>query len=63
MLENIKGEIEALKAAQKEKLDFLNQLRNTAAQTEAELHQLSGAIAMCEKLLAPAATDDARKTK
>jgi prefoldin subunit 5 len=65
MLENIKGEIETLKKAHQEKMDFLTQLRNTMMQTEAEIHQISGALAMCEKLLAVAATEknDDRKIK
>ena len=65
MLENIKSELETLKAAHKEKMDFLTQLRNTMMQTEAEIHQLNGAVAMCEKLLVTAATEknDDRKAK
>ena len=56
MLENIKSEIDRLKAAQKEKMDYLQQLRNTVAQTEADIHQIIGAIAICEKLMVSAAT-------
>ena len=66
MLENIKSELETLRAAHKEKMDFLTQLRNTIMQTEAEIHQLNGAIAMCEKFMVSAATEktnDARKIK
>lgn len=56
MLEQIKDEIERLKKVQKEKLEYLQQLRNTTAQTEADIHQISGALAICEKLMVDAAT-------
>jgi prefoldin subunit 5 len=65
MLENIKSELDTLKKAHQEKMDFLTQLRNTLMQTEAEIHQLNGAMAMCEKLMVTAATEknDDRKAK
>jgi hypothetical protein len=61
-VDTINSEIELLKAEQGKKIELLQQLRNNTAQTEAEIHHLSGALAMCEKLL-NMNTDNARKTK
>lgn len=61
-VDTINSEIELLKAEHGKKMELLQQLRNSTAQTEAEIHHLSGALAMCEKLL-NMNTDNARKTK
>ena len=61
----INVEIDALKKEHSKKMDLLQQLRNSIAQTEAEIHHLSGAVAMCEKLLNMTSdkVDNARKIK
>jgi hypothetical protein len=60
-VDTITSEIELLKTEHGKKMELLQQLRNSTAQCEAEIHHLSGALAMCEKLLNM--TDNARKTK
>ena len=60
-VDTINSEIELLKAEHTKKMELLQQLRNSTAQTEAEIHHLSGALAMCEKLLSM--NDNARKTE
>ena len=61
-VDTINSEIELLKTEQAKKIELLQQLRNNTAQCEAEIHHLSGALAMCEKLLTMN-SDNARKTK
>jgi hypothetical protein len=61
-VDTINSEIELLKTEHGKKMELLQQLRNNAVQTEAEIHHLSGALAMCEKLLTMN-SDNARKTK
>ena len=65
MIDTIKSEIEELQKVQKSKLEYLQNVRNILAQTEAEIHQLNGAIAMGEKLLAAqsASVENAPKIK
>jgi hypothetical protein len=60
-VDTINSEIELIKTEHGKKMELLQQLRNNTAQCEAEIHHLSGALAMCEKLLNM--TDNARKTK
>ena len=61
-VDTINSEIELLKTEHGKKMELLQQLRNNAIQCEAEIHHLSGALAMCEKLLTMN-SDNARKTK
>lgn len=51
MEKKIKSELDTLKRAHAEKIDFLKQLQATFGQTEREIEKINGAIEILEKLL------------
>lgn len=63
MIDIIRKELDDYRKAAGEKINFLQQLRNSVIKTEAEINMLNGAIQACEKLLESDVTSDGRKTK
>lgn len=63
MIDIIRKELDDYRKAAAEKINFLQQLRNSVIKTEAEINMLNGAIQACEKLLESDVTSDGRKTK
>ena len=57
MEKRIKSELDQLKRAHAEKIDFLKQLQNTFGQTEREIEKITRAIEILEKLLEKDAPD------
>lgn len=51
MKENLISDLETYRKSVGEKINFLQQLKQTIVKTEAEINMLNGAIQACEKLL------------
>lgn len=52
MINNVMGDLEVYKKTLSEKINFLQQLKNTVVKTENEITLLNGAIQACEKIIA-----------
>jgi hypothetical protein len=51
MIEHINADLDTYKKTLAEKVNFLQQLKNTILKTEAEINMLNGAIQACEKII------------
>ena len=52
MIELINDDLDTYKKTLTEKVNFMQQLKNTILKTEAEINLLNGAIHACEKIIA-----------
>jgi hypothetical protein len=52
MIELINADLDTYKKTLTEKVNFMQQLKNTILKTEAEINLLNGAIQACEKIIA-----------
>jgi hypothetical protein len=51
MIELINADLDTYKKTLTEKVNFMQQLKNTILKTEAEINLLNGAIQACEKII------------
>ena len=51
MIELINDDLDTYKKTLTEKVNFMQQLKNTILKTEAEINLLNGAIQACEKII------------
>jgi hypothetical protein len=51
MIERINADLDTYKKTLAEKVNFLQQLKNTILKTETEITMLNGAVQACEKII------------
>jgi hypothetical protein len=57
MIERVNADLDTYKKTLAEKLNFIQQLKNTIIKTEAEINLLNGAIQACEKIIVDSEND------
>jgi hypothetical protein len=57
MIERVNADLDTYKKTLAEKVNFIQQLKNTIIKTEAEINLLNGAIQACEKIIVDSEND------
>jgi hypothetical protein len=57
MIERVNADLDTYKKTLSEKINFIQQLKNTIVKTEAEINLLNGAIQACEKIIVDSEND------
>jgi hypothetical protein len=57
MIERVNADLDTYKKTLNEKINFIQQLKNTILKTEAEINLLNGAIQACEKIIVDSEND------
>jgi hypothetical protein len=57
MIDRVNADLDTYKKTLAEKVNFIQQLKNTIIKTEAEINLLNGAIQACEKIIVDSEND------
>jgi hypothetical protein len=57
MIDRVNADLDTYKKTLAEKVNFIQQLKNTITKTEAEINLLNGAIQACEKIIVDSEND------